>query len=78
VIRAEARDADIDFVTGAPIDGAAEPVWIHGAPARKQCTDSAIHVHQSDRHTFVLRVSKAASFEAPFIFCWSFHLRPAR
>jgi hydroxyacylglutathione hydrolase len=25
-------------------------------------------VHQSDRHTFILRVSKAVSFEAPFIF----------
>ena len=68
MIPSGARDADIDFVTGAPIDGAAEPVWIHGAPSRKQCTDPAIQVHQSDRHTFVLRVSKAVSFEAPFIF----------
>jgi hydroxyacylglutathione hydrolase len=63
-----ARRADIDFVTGVPIDGAAEPVWIHGAPSRRRCTDPAIQVHRSDRHTFVLRVSKAVSFEAPFIF----------
>lgn len=63
-----AGSADIDFVTGAPVDGAEEPVWIHGAPLRQQCTDPAIQVHQSDRHTFIVRVSKAASFEAPFIF----------
>jgi len=63
-----ARPADVDFATGAPIDGADEPVWIHGAPSRQQCTDPAIQVHQSDRHTFILRVSKAVSFEAPFIF----------
>jgi kumamolisin len=60
--------ADIDFVTGAPIDGADEPRWIHGAPSRHDCTDPAIQVHESDRHTFILRVSKAVSFEAPFIF----------
>jgi hydroxyacylglutathione hydrolase len=63
-----ASSADIDFAVGAPIDGADEPEWIHGAPSREQCTDPAIQVHQSDRHTFILRVSKAVSFEAPFIF----------
>lgn len=63
-----ASSADIDFVTGAPADGAGEPVWIHGAPSRGQCTDPPIQVHQSDRHTFILRVSKAVSFEAPFVF----------
>ena len=68
VIPSDASFADIDFVTGAPIDGAEEPVWIHGAPSRQQCADPAIQVHQSDRHTFILRVSKAVSFEAPFIF----------
>jgi hydroxyacylglutathione hydrolase len=63
-----ASPADIDFAAGAPVDGAEEPGWIHGAPSRKQCTDPAIQVHQSDRHTFILRVSKAVSFEAPFVF----------
>ena len=62
------RVADIDFAAGAPVDGAPEPAWIHGAPSREQCTDPAIQVHQSDRHTFILRVSKAVSFEAPFLF----------
>jgi glyoxylase-like metal-dependent hydrolase (beta-lactamase superfamily II) len=60
--------AVIDFTAGAPIDGADEPAWIHGAPSRKQCTDPPIQVHQSDRHTFILRVSKARHFEAPFMF----------
>jgi glyoxylase-like metal-dependent hydrolase (beta-lactamase superfamily II) len=60
--------ADIDFTVGAPIDGADEPAWIHGAPSREQCTDPAIQVHRSDMHTFILRVSKAVHFEAPFIF----------
>lgn len=58
----------VDFSAGAPVDGADEPVWIHGAPSRKQCTDPPVQVHQSDRHTFILRVSKAVSFEAPFMF----------
>jgi hydroxyacylglutathione hydrolase len=63
-----ASPAGLDFTAGAPVDGADEPAWIHGAPARSQCTDPAIQVHRSDRHTFILRVSKAVSFEAPFIF----------
>ena len=63
-----ASSRNIDFVTGAPIDGAGEPAWIHGAVSRGQCTDPVIQVHQSDRHTFIMRVSKAASLEAPFIF----------
>lgn len=66
--RSDAGSADIDFLTGSPIGGSDEPAWIHGAPSRDQCNDPAIQVHESDRHTFVLRVSKAVSFEAPFIF----------
>ena len=64
----DASSADIDFAAGAPIGGVDEPGWIHGAPSRRKCADPAIQVHQSDRHTFILRVSKAVSFEAPFIF----------
>jgi hydroxyacylglutathione hydrolase len=44
VIPSDASSADIDFATGAPIDGADEPMWIHGAPSRKQCADPAIQV----------------------------------
>jgi hydroxyacylglutathione hydrolase len=68
VIPSEPSSADIDFEAGAPIGGAEEPAWIHGAPSVRQCTDPAIQVHRSDPHTFILRVSKAVSFEAPFIF----------
>jgi glyoxylase-like metal-dependent hydrolase (beta-lactamase superfamily II) len=59
---------EIDFVSGAPVDGAAEPAWIHGAPPGQSCADPVIQVHRSDEHTFILRVSKAVSFEAPFVF----------
>jgi glyoxylase-like metal-dependent hydrolase (beta-lactamase superfamily II) len=65
---AAASPAAIDFTAGAPVDGADEPAWIHGATARSRCTDPAIQVHRSDQHTFILRVSKALSFEAPFTF----------
>jgi glyoxylase-like metal-dependent hydrolase (beta-lactamase superfamily II) len=58
----------IDFGDGAPIDGAEEPAWIHGARSSKACTDPAIQVHRSDAHTWILRESKAVSFEAPFMF----------
>jgi hypothetical protein len=30
----DTTSADIDFASGAPIDGAEEPVWIHGALAQ--------------------------------------------
>lgn len=58
----------IDFVTGAPVTGAAEPVWIHGAPRNRRCTDPPIQVHQHDPHTWLLRQSKAVNYEAPFMF----------
>jgi glyoxylase-like metal-dependent hydrolase (beta-lactamase superfamily II) len=63
-----AGSADIDFAAGTPVDGAAEPAWIHGAPPGERCTDPPIQVHRSDPHTFILRVSKALTFEAPFVF----------
>ncbi len=65
---AAAGSAGIDFTAGAPVDSAAEPAWIHGAPPGQRCTDPPVQVHRSDRHTFILRVSKALSFEAPFVF----------
>src|ERR1700761_7186518 len=60
--------ADIDFTAGAPVDGSAEPAWIHGAPPGERRADPPIQVHRSDPHTFILRVSKALTFEAPFVF----------
>ena len=50
------------------MDGAEEPVWIHGARSLKQCADPEIQLHRSDEHTYVLRQSKAITFEAPFIY----------
>lgn len=58
----------IDFASGAPVSGAPEPSWIHGAKKRGKCADPAIQVHQHDRHTYLLRQSKAVNYEAPFMF----------
>jgi glyoxylase-like metal-dependent hydrolase (beta-lactamase superfamily II) len=63
-----ASDISIDFTAGAPVDGAEEPAWIHGARSAKQCVDPAIQVHRNDAHTYILRVGKAVSFEAPFLY----------
>ncbi len=58
----------IDFVSDAPIGGAAEPSWIHGARPLRKCADPAIQVHRHDPHTYLLRQSKAVNYEAPFMF----------
>ncbi|MFD2077637.1 MBL fold metallo-hydrolase [Actinopolymorpha cephalotaxi] len=58
----------IDFLDGAPIEGAPEPAWIHGALSNRLTTDPLIQVHAHDPHTYVLRQSKATSYEAPFVF----------
>jgi hydroxyacylglutathione hydrolase len=58
----------IDFATGAPVSGAPEPSWIHGAKKRGKCADPPIQVHQHDRHTYLFRQSKAVNYEAPFMF----------
>ena len=42
--------------------------WIHGAPKRAPNADPHIQVHAYDDHTYVLRQSKATSFEAPFMY----------
>ena len=58
----------IDFLKGAPTGGAPEPAWIHGALSNRRTTDPPIQVHAHDPHTYVLRQSKATSYEAPFVF----------
>jgi glyoxylase-like metal-dependent hydrolase (beta-lactamase superfamily II) len=62
-------DAEVvDFVTGAPVAGDLPGTWIHGSPPGRRNTDPSIQVHAYDRHTFVLRQSKAVHYEAPFLF----------
>jgi hydroxyacylglutathione hydrolase len=61
-------DSPIDFVTGAPVAGSMDVRWIHGAPARRRCTDPPIQVHHYDPHTVILRQSKSVNYEAPFLY----------
>ncbi len=59
----------VDFVTGAPISsGSLDVRWRHGVRRSSGDTEPKIQVHRYDEHTFVLRQSKAASFEAPFVY----------
>ena len=66
---------DESYEAPAPVDfsGVAGPIdldvsWIHGHPAHRGDTDPPIQVHSVDPHTFILRQSKAAHPEAPFMY----------
>ncbi|HKE63412.1 MAG TPA: MBL fold metallo-hydrolase [Micromonosporaceae bacterium] len=58
----------IDFTAATPIEGSLDVAWIHGAPKGQPNTDPPIQVHAYDEHTYILRQSKATSFEAPFLY----------
>jgi hydroxyacylglutathione hydrolase len=58
----------IDFSAAAPVTGDLDVQWIHGAAPGTANIDPAVQVHAYDPHTVVLRQSKAASYEAPFIY----------
>jgi hydroxyacylglutathione hydrolase len=58
---------DVDF-GGGPVHGDLPPGWIHGAPPGVRCEDPPLQVHRFDEHTFVLRQSKALTYEAPFLY----------
>ena len=61
-------DEPIDFASAAPAAAGLDVRWIHGSPSKRRSTDPAIQVHAYDAHTFILRQSKAVSYEAPFVF----------
>jgi glyoxylase-like metal-dependent hydrolase (beta-lactamase superfamily II) len=42
--------------------------WIHGSASRRRLTDPAWQVHHYGEDTVVLRQSKDANYEAPFVF----------
>jgi glyoxylase-like metal-dependent hydrolase (beta-lactamase superfamily II) len=42
--------------------------WIHGSASRRRRTDPAWQVHRYDGETVILRQSKDANWEAPFVF----------
>lgn len=62
-----AASAALDFSTGA-VHGDLDVRWIHGSPGRTGCSDPVFQVHRYDRHTYLLRQSKAANAEAPFLY----------
>lgn len=42
--------------------------WIHGAPPGLPCEDPALQVHRVDEATYVLRQSKALTYEGAFLY----------
>lgn len=42
--------------------------WIHGSPSRRHHTDPPLQVHRHSDDTIIIRQSKDATFEAPFVF----------
>jgi glyoxylase-like metal-dependent hydrolase (beta-lactamase superfamily II) len=53
----------IDFAAAAPVAGDLDVRWSHGARG-----EPPVQVHSYDPHTYLLRQSKATSYEAPFIY----------
>jgi glyoxylase-like metal-dependent hydrolase (beta-lactamase superfamily II) len=60
--------AVVDFATEAPVSGDLDARWIHGSPGGKGRSGPVFQVHAYDPHTYVLRQSKAVSYEAPFLY----------
>ena len=60
-------ETNVDF-GGGPVRGDLAVSWIHGAPPGARCQDPPLQVHRFDEHTFVLRQSKAVTYEAPFLY----------
>jgi hydroxyacylglutathione hydrolase len=42
--------------------------WIHGVRNRKRGTEPTLQVHEVDTQTFIIRQSKVATYEAPFLY----------
>ena len=42
--------------------------WIHGAPEGLPCDDPPLQVHRVDESTYLLRQSKALSYEGAFLY----------
>jgi glyoxylase-like metal-dependent hydrolase (beta-lactamase superfamily II) len=55
-------------VGGEHSPGGLDVRWIHGSASRRHRTDPAWQVHRYDGETVILRQSKDANWEAPFVF----------
>jgi glyoxylase-like metal-dependent hydrolase (beta-lactamase superfamily II) len=58
----------IDLVGDAPIAANLDVQWIHGVRNRKRETEPRLQVHEVDPHTVLIRQSKVATYEAPFLY----------
>src|SRR5262249_10354020 len=59
---------EIDFLSGAPIRRGLTVAWSHWTPDPPPRTDPTVQVHAYDDRSYVLRQSKDATYEAPFLF----------
>ena len=66
----DARPAshDPDFAGRPPAHGNLDVRWIHGSLSRRDRTDPPLQVHRYSGDTIIIRQSKDATFEAPFVF----------
>jgi hydroxyacylglutathione hydrolase len=64
----EQTSTPLDFTTGTPVRGDLDVQWIHGSRRGAGRSGPVFQAQAYDRHTFVLRQSKAASYEAPFLY----------
>jgi glyoxylase-like metal-dependent hydrolase (beta-lactamase superfamily II) len=58
---------DLDLSGPRPATGTLDVRWIHGSRSRRRPTDPPVQVHAYCPHTWLLRQSKDATFEAPFL-----------
>jgi hydroxyacylglutathione hydrolase len=56
------------LVSGESATGDLDVRWIHGSASRRHLTDPAWQVHRYRDDTVLLRQSKDANYEAPFVF----------
>lgn len=61
-------DRQIDFLSASPTTGSLDVHWIHGSRRSRDDHDPLIQVHAYDEHTYLLRQSKAVTYEAPFLY----------
>jgi hydroxyacylglutathione hydrolase len=65
---ARATNRDRAFTGRTPVPGNLELRWIHGSLSRREPTDPPLQVHHYTDDTIIIRQSKDATFEAPFVF----------
>jgi glyoxylase-like metal-dependent hydrolase (beta-lactamase superfamily II) len=62
------RSRKVIFMSSDSTAGGWDVSWIHGSRSRRHRTDPPLQVHRYREDTVVMRQSKDATFEAPFLF----------